>query len=160
MEVVTVLLVILVIAAIVTCVVGIWALREFGSASRSVRALADDTRVRIVPLLDKSDVTVDALNAELLRVDVLVTQFEDAARQVSGATVAIQELANAPERIAGGIADRVRTWRGRRRDAQSDLDDAPTRNDESISADEVTAVEAETAEHNQSVSEDPWQQIE
>ena len=157
MEVVTVLLVILVITAIVTCLVGIWALREFAFASRSVRVLAEDTRVRIAPLLDKADITVDALNAELLRVDVLVTQFEDAARQVSGATATIQELANAPERIAGGIADRMRTWRGRRRDAQLGTDQAPTRYDESISADGLPAAEADSVQHKQSASEDPWQ---
>lgn len=160
MEFVSVLLVILILAAIVACAVGIWALREFGLASRSMRELADDAKVRAVPLLEKADVTVDAVNAELLRVDMLVTQFEDAARQVSRATQTISEVANAPERIAGGLADKVRTWRGRKRPERVERDGVIIYDEPPEAGAEDGEASVYVVEEEQLASEDQWQQTE
>lgn len=114
MEVVDALQSVLIILALVVCVVGIWALAEVIRSARSVRMLADDTRERLVPLLEKLDVSIDAFNAELLRVDLIVTKFEEVSDRLSNASDTISDLANVPEKIAGGIADRVRSWRTRR----------------------------------------------
>ena len=114
MEPVSVLLGVLIVAAIVVCGVGIWALLEGVKMARSVRSLSDDLDARIVPLLDKADVTVDALNAELLRVDVIVTRFEEISDRVESTSRTVQEVANAPVEMVTDFADRVRrAWKTR-----------------------------------------------
>jgi hypothetical protein len=155
-ELLTVLLVILVLAAIVACIAGVWAFREVGSAARSVKLLADDTGERLVPLIEKMDVTVDAVNAELLRVDMLVTQFEDAAQHVTKASTTISDIANAPERIAGGVADRVRAWRGRKRPDRQEETDSTLYAEPDVELD----IDIDTVEQDEYPTEDPWQQTE
>lgn len=157
MDLITVLLVVLIIAATVACIVGVWALREVAFAARSVRMLSDDTHLRFVPLLDKADVTVDAVNAELLRVDILVTRFEDAADRVSQTATTLHEIANAPERIAGGIAEKVRSWRGRKGTPGSTPASTPNALPETT--DEATAIAVAGMNDDQLASEDQWQQI-
>lgn len=94
----------------------VWALIETARTLRSVRTLSDDVRSRLVPLLDKVDVTIDAVNMELLRVDAIVTRVEEVTDRVSNTSRTVQEVANAPVEIVTGIADKVRTaWRGRKR---------------------------------------------
>jgi hypothetical protein len=111
---VTVLLGVLIVAAIGLCGTGIWAFIEGVKTARSMRVLTDDLDSRVVPLLDKADVTVDAINAELLRVDGIVTRFEDVAERVESTTRTVQEVANAPAEIVNDIADRVRrAWKTR-----------------------------------------------
>lgn len=126
MEAVDALLAALVIVALALCATAIWALVEIVRSVRSAKALADDTRQRLIPLLDKLDITIDAVNAELLRVDLIVTRFEDVSDRLSNASDAISDLANVPERIAGGIADRVRSWRTRRSEPAETVGQAET----------------------------------
>ena len=115
MNVVTVLLCVLIVVASVLCGFGIWAIVEMVKTATSVRTLTDDLDSRLVPLLDKADVTVDALNAELLRVDGIVTRFEEISDRVDSTSRAVQDVANAPVEIVTDIADRVRrAWRTRR----------------------------------------------
>ena len=97
----------------------IWALREMGLAARSMRELSEDTHTRLVPLLDKADVTVDAVNAELLRIDGIITTFEDSAERVSSASGTISGIVSAPAEIVNDVATRVRSaWKDRHRHAE------------------------------------------
>ena len=64
---------VLAVAAIVLACVAIWAIFVLVATVRDLRVAVEDVRSRLVPLLDKADVTVDAMNAELLRVDAIVT---------------------------------------------------------------------------------------
>ena len=115
MGTVDLLLVVLLVAASALCGVAIWALLDMVKTSRSVRGLADDTRERIVPLLDKTDVTVDAVNAELLRVDAIITQVEQASSRVSHASETITEIVNTPAEIVNNVAGAVRrAWKDKR----------------------------------------------
>ena len=108
----SVLLGVLLVLASVLCAVGIWALVEAVRTSRSVRVLAEDIDVRAVPLLDKADITIDALNAELLRIDGIVSRIEDITDRVDSTTRTVQDVANAPAEIVTDIADRVRrAWK-------------------------------------------------
>lgn len=144
MEAVDALLSALVIVALITCATAIWALVEIVRSVRSAKALADDTRQRLIPLLDKLDITIDAVNAELLRVDLIVTKFEDVSDRLSNASDTISDLANVPERIAGGIADKVRSWRTRRSEpaaSQTEAPPAPTPDPQDEAS--VSAVEAD-----------------
>jgi hypothetical protein len=114
LTVVTVLTVLLLVAATSACVALIWVSRETVVAVRSARIFIHDVRVRLLPVLEKADVTVDAANAELLRVDAAITRFEDASIKVSAASGTISEIVSAPGEIVSGVAERVRRkWKGR-----------------------------------------------
>lgn len=102
------------VAVAAACVAGTWGFIEIARTMRSARAFSDDARKRVVPLLDKADVTIDAVNAELLRIDAIITRFEDASERVSSASGTIHDIVNAPTDLVSGMALRVRkAWRGR-----------------------------------------------
>ena len=116
MDIAQVLLLVLLAAACVVCGVAVWALREVALAAKSVQLLAEDSRERLNPLLDKADVTVDAVNFELLRVDAVITRFEDASERVTSASGTISGIVNAPAEIVNDVAGRVRrAWKDRSR---------------------------------------------
>ena len=118
MEINTVLLGVLLVLASGVCGVGIWAFVEGARAARSFRALSDDLDTRFVPLLEKSEVTVDALNAELLRVDTIVSRIEEITDRVESTTRTVQGVVDAPGEIVTDIADRVRrAWKHRQAEA-------------------------------------------
>ena len=119
MTVTTALLAVLLVAASALCGVAIWALIESVKTARSLRELSVDLDARLVPLLDKADVTVDAMNAELLRIDQIVTSVEEVTERVSDTSRAVQEVANAPAEIVNDLADRVRrAWKTRKQHQQ------------------------------------------
>jgi len=121
LETVEPLLVVLLVAASALCGVAVWAIVELGRTARSARKLSDDTHERLMPLLDKADVTVDAVNAELLRIDAIITQFEDAGARVSHASDTISDIVNAPAEIVNDVAGRVRrAWKDRRRASEEE----------------------------------------
>ena len=91
----------LTIISIVLALAALYAVIVFVRAVRELLVAVEDVRVRLVPLLDKADVTVDALNAELLRVDAIVTQAEGVGEAVSTASEFIRSPVN---RTAQGIA--------------------------------------------------------
>jgi len=110
-----VLLIVLLVAATAACVAIIWVSRETVLTMRRLRALSDDTRETLVPLLEKADVTVDAANIELLRLDAVLTRFEDAGARVSAASATISEVVQTPAEMVTGVAERVRkAWKERK----------------------------------------------
>ena len=112
--IINVLLGILLVVATAMCGVAIWALVEGVKTARSMRTLSEDLDVRVVPLLEKADVTIDALNVELLRIDALVTSAEEITDRVQSTSRTVQDVANAPAEIVTDIADRVRrAWKHR-----------------------------------------------
>lgn len=114
MDLANVLLVTLLVAACAVCVVALWALRESVRTMRSVTALADETRERLNPVLEKADVTIDAVNAEILRIDGVITRFEEASERVSSASGTISGIVHAPAGIVNDMALRVRrAWKER-----------------------------------------------
>lgn len=111
----TVLLSVLIVVAAAACGVAIWALVEAVKMARSVRTLSDDLDQRLVPLAEKADITLDAVNAELLRIDAIVTRFEDIGQRVDETSRTVADAANAPVEIVTDLADRVRrAWRSRK----------------------------------------------
>jgi hypothetical protein len=100
--------VIALVAAVALCGVGIWAAIEMAKAARSTRQLTDDLDQRLVPLSEKLDVTVDALNAELLRVDLIVDQLEGAVDRFTGTADTVREVVDAPIHLVSEVADRFR----------------------------------------------------
>lgn len=100
----------LTVVALVLCVAAIYAVVIIVRAVREVRAAVEDVRARLVPLLEKADITIDAANAELLRLDAIVTQAEGVGEAVSTASGFIRSPVNS---AAQGIARAIRSF-GRR----------------------------------------------
>lgn len=115
MDTLSVLVIVLVVAAIALCGLAAYALVIVVGAMRSMRTLADDLDGRLVPLLDKLDVTVDAANAELLRIDGIVTVFEDASAKVSATTAAVHDAVSAPREAVENLGEKLRhAWKHRK----------------------------------------------
>lgn len=115
MDTSTVLLMVLLGAATALCAVAVWGIVEVVKTARSIRVLADDLGARAIPFIEKADVTLDAINVELLRIDEIVTRVEEVTDRVSSTSRTVQEVANAPAEIVSDLAQRVRhAWRARR----------------------------------------------
>ncbi len=145
-----------IVALLVAIAVGgvaIWAGIEVAKAARSSRRLADDLDARVMPLADKLDVSVDAFNAELLRVDLIVNQLESAVDRFSDTAETVRDVVDAPIHLVNEVADRVR--RGlRRRQGSHARNERPDSAEESLvnvvlldeSAAESESVESEYAD--------------
>lgn len=113
-----ILQIVLFISGIAACSTAVYALVELARTARSARLLADDGRTSLIPLLEKVDVTVDAVNAELLRIDAIITQFEEVTDRVHSTTHAVQEVVNAPREavtaVGTGVRGVVSAWKAHR----------------------------------------------
>ncbi|MHB9003577.1 MAG: hypothetical protein ACYC6C_05875 [Coriobacteriia bacterium] len=96
------------VAATALCAVAIFGVFEAVATLRSVRRLSDDTNARLLPLLEKANVTVDAFNAELLRIDGIVTQIEEVSDRVSSTTNAVQDAVHGPIEAVSNLGARLR----------------------------------------------------
>lgn len=107
--------IVLTVAAIGVCVMAVWALWAAIGMMRSAQAGFEEIRSRLVPMLDKADITLDAINAELLRIDAVVSRFESVGEKVASTTHAVQEVVNAPmealSSVGGGIIGTIMKWR-------------------------------------------------
>jgi cell division FtsZ-interacting protein ZapD len=101
-------LIVLYLALIALCGTAIWALFAVVRTARATTQLAEDLDARLLPLIDKASVTVDALNVELERVDGIVTQLEEVSDTVTSTTRAAQGLVNVPAIAMAGLGDRAR----------------------------------------------------
>jgi hypothetical protein len=71
------------------------------------RTFVAETRERLIPLLDKADVTLDAVNAELLRLDGIVTQVEEVSGTVSSTTRVASEFMRSPVNKAAEVGSKL-----------------------------------------------------
>lgn len=95
---------------IALAIAGLYAVWVLVRSLNRLLATVEEVRGKLVPLLDKADVTLDAVNAELLRIDVIVSQAEDVGDAVSTASGFIRSPVNS---AAQGIAKLVRGIRKR-----------------------------------------------
>lgn len=100
----------LIIIGILVGLAALYAIRVLVQATAKILADLEEVRARLVPLLEKADVTVDAVNAELLRIDAIVSQAEEVGDAVSTASGFIRSPVNS---AAQGIARIARAF-GRR----------------------------------------------
>lgn len=119
MDTAAVLTIVLLVVASAVCGFVIWAVFELVKTLRSTRTFVEHLDASLVPILGKADVAIDAVNAELLRLDGIVTRVEEVTDRVSSTSRTVQEVANAPAEIVGGIADRVRKAFRRRRQSHA-----------------------------------------
>lgn len=105
------------VAATALCATGVWALIRIVHGIEPVTALAQHLDADLPPLIDKASVTIDALNAELLRIDMIVSRVEDVTDRVSSTSSTVSDIVNAPVGVVSDVADRVRkAWKSRRAD--------------------------------------------
>jgi ABC-type transporter Mla subunit MlaD len=97
----------LTIITIVLALAALYAVFVLIAAVKNLLATVEDVRSRLVPLLEKADVTVDAVNAELLRLDAIVTQAAEVGDVVSTASGIIRSPVNS---AANGIARLIRAF--------------------------------------------------
>lgn len=100
----------LTIVAIILALAALYLVWELIGAVRRLLAAVEEVRVRLVPLIEKADVSVDALNAELLRIDAIVSQAEEVGVAVSTASDFIRSPVNS---AAQKIAELARAFRKR-----------------------------------------------
>jgi uncharacterized protein YoxC len=97
------------VAALVVSVVAVYALIESVRTMRSMQEFIDETNDRLQPLMEKADVSLDAINAELLRVDGIVTTLEEVSDKVGETTRTVHAVANAPKEVANAMGPRLRS---------------------------------------------------
>lgn len=90
----SVALFVLVLVAIGALGVLIWTLFQAVDTMSSVKRLADDTDREVMPVVAKADATLDALNAELARVEGIVDQVQEVTETVTETKRAAQDVAD------------------------------------------------------------------
>jgi uncharacterized protein YoxC len=106
----------LIVAGLVVCGFAVFALFEAVKTLRSVRALSDDMARRLPPLIEKADVTVDAMNAELLRVDAIIGDVEEISSRLGHTVTTVQDAVNAPANAVNAAGEKIRgAWLRARR---------------------------------------------
>ncbi|PKQ29209.1 MAG: hypothetical protein CVT60_06515 [Actinobacteria bacterium HGW-Actinobacteria-10] len=108
MGVTPVLQIIALVAGTAFFAVAIFGVFEAVATLRSVRRLSDEVHTRLVPLIEKANITVDAFNAELLRIDGIVTQIEEVSDRVSSTTNAVQDAVHGPIEAVSNMGARLR----------------------------------------------------
>ena len=94
-------------------------LQHLDTTLAEVTAAIADLHVQITPLASKAQVTIDAVNAELMRVDEIITTVEQATKRVGRTSDAVSGLINAPAGAVADLAGRVRkSFKGRRVEAE------------------------------------------
>ena len=78
-----------------------------------------EVRETTVPIIEKANVSVDAVNAELLRLDALIGAVEEAGTKAISTVGAATELAQKPVDLLNNVTDKLRRgWKERK--AESD----------------------------------------
>lgn len=92
------------------------------ATSDEARAAVSDIRHQVAPTLVKLDVAVDAVNANLLRLDSIMGDIESTTGQVANASNAVSHLANAPVEAVANLAERFRkAWKVRKAEVTEDV---------------------------------------
>jgi len=81
----------------------IYALVRLGGALRSADRLLGDVDGEVVPLLKQATETLDGLNSELDKVDVVMSSVVDATEKVDQTTRAVESAISAPARKAAAF---------------------------------------------------------
>jgi hypothetical protein len=103
-------------ATLVLIGVAMWAFVELAKTARVTRDLSETVDSRLIPLIDKADASLDLLNAEMMRIDGIVTQVEEVSGRVTTTSEQVTDAVRAPLAFLVGFADSIRRSRGQRED--------------------------------------------
>ena len=110
MDVQTVLLTTLYILLIALAGFAIWGVRELVATARSVRGLTDELQHTLPPLIESAGTTLTAVDAELGRINGVVSQIEEVSDRVSSTARSAQEMVGAPAAAVSGFAEGARRF--------------------------------------------------
>lgn len=121
---ITILLAALIVVGIVVLIALVRTLSHVNQLTDSLAKTSEEatktmTEIRetTLPIVSKAEVTIDALNAEMLRVDGIITSLEQTSEKVATASETVTGLMNAPVEIVSGVTDRVLSmWRQKKAD--------------------------------------------
>lgn len=121
---ITILLAALIIVGIIVLIALVRTLSHVNQLTDSLAKTSEETtktmtelREATLPIVSKAEVTIDALNAEMLRVDGIITSLEQTSEKVAAASDTVTGLMNAPVEIATSVTDRVLSmWRQKKAD--------------------------------------------
>jgi len=91
---------------------GIWGIRELVATARSVRSLTDELGQTLPPLIERAGVTLTTVDAELGRINGVVSQIEEVSDRVQNTSRAAQEMVEAPAAVVSGLAESARRFFG------------------------------------------------
>jgi methyl-accepting chemotaxis protein len=112
MDVQAVLLIALYAVLIVLAGYAIWGVREVVATARSVRRASDELHESLPPLIEQARGTLSSVDAELSRINGVVTQIEEVSDRVTSTTRAAQEIVEAPAAAVSGLAEGARRFLG------------------------------------------------
>lgn len=107
---VDVLRIVLYVALIALCATAVWALVVLVGTARSTRRLVERLDDKLPPLIDRANETLDSVNAEMVRVDDIVSQLEQVSDRVSSTTRAASEIVGAPAAAVAGLGNGLRRF--------------------------------------------------
>lgn len=110
MDAQTILLVTLYIVLIALAGFAIWGVRELVATARSVRRLTDELQQTLPPLIESASTTLTAVDAELGRINGVVSQIEEVSDRVSSTARSAQEMVGAPAAAVSGFAEGARRF--------------------------------------------------
>lgn len=123
-----VLLIVLVVVAIAALGVLIWVLVGAMDTLRSVRRLADDADATVIPLTAKADATLDLVNAEVMRIDLIVDQVSDMVERVEAtrraAETTVDSAVDGASRFGKAVASVFKSDKRKTRPHVADVEDA------------------------------------
>lgn len=105
------LIVVLLVGSVALVAVATWAFIEIARTARVVRQLSATADSRLVPLIEKADASLDLMNAEMMRIDGIVTQVEGVSDRVTTTSEQVTDVVRAPLAFVLGFADSIRRSR-------------------------------------------------
>lgn len=102
--------IVLYVTAIIVLAITGWGVVRIVAAARSTQRLADELYSTMPGLIERADATLVAVNAELVRVNGVVSQLEEVSDRVTHTTRAAQEIVEAPAAAVSGLANGARRF--------------------------------------------------
>jgi len=90
----------------------IWGIREMVATARSMRTLTDELQQTLPPLIERAGATLTTVDAELGRINGVVSQIEEVSDRVQSTSRAAQEMVEGPAAVVSGLAESARRFFG------------------------------------------------
>ena len=124
LNLITILLALLIVVGVIVLIALVRTLSHVNELTDSLSRTSNEAaktmaelRDAALPIVNKAEVTIDAVNAEMLRVDGIITSLEQTTERVAEASDTVSGLVNAPVEIVSGVTDRVLSmWRQKKAD--------------------------------------------
>lgn len=132
----------------------VWLVVELALTVRSGRKTLDKINTEIDPMMNRVNLTLDAANLEILRVDAILEDVSQITDTMANATTTVDKLAQAPVSAVSSVTDRVRNVLKSSKAGKSSAELAAARREAAAQPEEAPAEpEAPAAEATESKEE-------